>query len=101
MSERGIDFLRTWIERNVTDADRGGSPIRAMTLADHCIADAAALGISENDLEQAWGSVESIIYEAMRSDIETMLEIWKTFARARDKELFGDFTRGESMPDAH
>ena len=90
MSERGIDFLKSRIEKNVTDADRSGSQIRAMALADHCIADAAALGISENDLEQTWGSVESIIYEAMRNDIETMLEIWKAFARARDKKLFGD-----------
>lgn len=101
MSERGIDFLKTWIVRNVTDADRNGPQNRAMALADHCIADAAALGISENDLEQAWGSVESIIYEAMRNDIETVLEIWKAFARARDKKLFGDVTKGETMPDAH
>lgn len=83
MSERGTDYLRTWIERNITDADRRGSPIRAMTLADHCIAEAAKVGISASDLEQNWGSIESVIYEAMQSDVETMRKLWDAFARAR------------------
>lgn len=84
MSERGTDFLRTWIERNLTDEDRHGSPIRAMTLAEHCMAEAAKVGLSAGDLEQTWGTVESIIYEAMQSDVETMRKLWSTFARARD-----------------
>ena len=86
MSERGADFLRTWIEKNITDADRHGSPIRAMTLADHCIAEAAKVGISASDLEQTWGTIESIIYEAMRSDVETMRKLWNAFSRARDTD---------------
>lgn len=84
MSERGTAFLRTWIERSITDADRHGSPIRAMTLADHCIADAAKVDISASDLEQTWGTIESIIYEAMQSDVETMRKLWSAFARSRD-----------------
>lgn len=86
MSERGADFLQVWIERNVTDADRRGSPIRAMALADHCIAEAAKVGISASDLEQTWGTIESIIYEAMLSDVETTRKFWNTFARARDTD---------------
>ena len=89
MSERGTDFLRTWIEQNVTDADRQGSPIRAMTLADNCIAEAAEAGISAGDLEQTWGTIESIIYEAMQSDVETMRKLWSAFARARDPDALG------------
>jgi hypothetical protein len=86
VSELGNDFLRTWIERNVTDADRQGSPIRAMTLADDCIAEAAKAGISASDLEQTWGTIESIIYEAMRTDIETMRKLWVAFARRRETD---------------
>lgn len=86
MSERGTDFLRTWIEKNVTDADRHGPPNRAMALADRCIAEAAKVGISASDLEQTWGTIESIIYEAMRSDVETMRKLWRAFARARDTD---------------
>ena len=86
MSEHGHDFLRTWIERNVTDSDRNGSPIQAMTLAEKCMADAATAGIPAIDLEPTWGSVESIIYEAMRNDIGTMEELWNAFTRARFKD---------------
>jgi hypothetical protein len=57
-----------------------------MTLAEKCIADAAKVGISASDLDPTWGSVESIIYEAMRNDIETMQELWNAFARARAKD---------------
>ena len=76
MSERGTDFLRTWKERKVTNADQNGSPERAMALAYHCIADAAQVGISITDLEPTWGSLESIIYEAMRNDKKTIQELW-------------------------
>ena len=86
MSDRGTDFLRTWIEKNVTDADRNGSPNRAMALADRCIAEAAKVGIPASDLEQTWGTIESIIYEAMRNDVETMRKFWGAFARVRDTD---------------
>ena len=76
MSERGTDFLRTWIERKVTNSDQNGSPERTLVLAYHCIADAAQVGISITDLEPTWGSVESIIYEAMRNDKKTIQELW-------------------------
>ncbi|HUQ35755.1 MAG TPA: hypothetical protein VM144_05200 [Aestuariivirga sp.] len=48
------------------------------------MAEAAKVGLSAGDLEQTWGTVESIIYEAMQSDVETMRKLWSTFARARD-----------------
>ena len=86
MSDRGTDFLKTWIEKNVTDEDRHGSPNRALTLADHCIAEAAKVGISASDLEQTWGTIELIIYEAMQSDVETMRKLWIAFAPSRDRD---------------
>ena len=85
MSKRGTDFLQTWIERNLTDENRNGSPVRAMTLADNCIAEAAKVGISAGDLDSAWGTIESIIYEAMLNDAETVPELSKAGAVARDK----------------
>ena len=86
MSTRGGDFLKTWIERNVTDSDRNGSEMRAMALADSCIAEAAKVGISANDLDPTWGTIESIIFEAMRNDAGTMRKLWDAFARARDPD---------------
>ena len=85
MSGRGIDFLENWLNKNVTDADRHGSRERAKGLAERCVAEAAALEISLEDMEPEWGSVETIIYEAMQNDIDAELEFWRTFAARRDK----------------
>ena len=87
MSGRGIDFLENWVNKNVTDADRKGSRGRAQALAAECIADAAALGITIDDMEPEWGSVETIIYEAMQNDMDTELEFWKAFAVRRQETL--------------
>lgn len=62
MSGRGIDFLENWVQKNVTEADRKGSMERAKELAAICVVDAAALGISIEDMEPEWGRVEDIIF---------------------------------------
>ena len=85
MSGRGIDFLESWLHQNVTDAEKHGSRERAKALADRCIAEAAVIEISLDDLEPEWGSVETIIYEATQNDIDAELEFWKAFAARRDK----------------
>ncbi len=85
MSGRGIDFLENWVQQNVTEADKKGSHERAAELAGRCITDAAANGITVDDMEPEWGSVETIIYEAMQNDIEAELEFWKAVAAARDR----------------
>ena len=85
MSGRGIDFLANWLQRNVTEADKKGSRERAKELADKCIAESAAPGITINDMEPEWGSVETIIYEAMQNDINAELEFWRKVAAMRDR----------------
>jgi uncharacterized membrane-anchored protein len=83
MSGRGIDFLENWVNKNVTVADRKGSQDRATELAAQCYADAAALGITMDDMEPEWGSVEEIIYDAMQDVLSDELEHWKKSAAMR------------------
>ncbi len=85
MSGRGIDFLENWIQQRVTEADRKGSKERAKELADKCITEAAALGITMDDLEPEWGSVEEIIFDAMQDVLGDELEHWKIFAAIRER----------------
>ena len=53
------------MNKNVTNADRPSSRERAKELADRCIAEAAVLEISLDDMEPELGSIEKINYEAM------------------------------------
>ena len=83
MSGCGIDFLENWVNKNVTPVDRKGSQDRATELAAQCYADAAALGITIDDMEPKWGSVEEIIYDAMQDVPGDELVLWKTVAAMR------------------
>ena len=65
MSGRGSNFLETWIDGNVTEADKYGSHGRAKELVAQCVADAKAQGITLEDIAPAFGSLEAIIYETM------------------------------------
>jgi hypothetical protein len=65
MSRKGIDFLENWIDGNVTEADKYGSHERAKELAAQCEADAKAQGITLDDMEPEFGSLETIIYETI------------------------------------
>jgi hypothetical protein len=85
MSGHGIDFLENWIQQNVTEADRKGSRDRAAELAGRCIADAAAIGITIDDMEPEWGRVEDIIYDAMQDTLGDELEFWKAVAAVRER----------------
>ena len=85
MSGRGIDFLENWVNKNVTAIDRKGSKARAKELAGVCIADAAALGITIDDMEPEWGSVEEIIFDAMQDILGDELVFWKTVAAIRKR----------------
>jgi hypothetical protein len=87
MPESGdsIAFLENWLQRNVTEADKKGSRDRAKELADKCIAEAAAPGITIDDMEPEWGSVETIVYDAMQNDMDAELEFWKGVAALRDR----------------
>jgi hypothetical protein len=65
MSVRGVNFLENWIDGNVTEADKYGSRERAKELAAQMEADGKAQGIMFDDMESKFGSLETIIYEAM------------------------------------
>ena len=80
-----IDFLENWVNKNITVADRKGSQDRATELAAQCYADAAALGITMDDMEPEWGSVEEIIFDAMQDVLGDELEHWKIFAAVRER----------------
>ena len=73
------------MNKNVTSADRKGSQDRATELAAQCYADAAALGITIDDMEPEWGSVEEIIYDAMQNVLGDELAFWKAVRALRDR----------------
>ena len=70
----------------MTDADQHGSRERATELAERCVAEAAVLEISMDDMEPEWGPLEHVIYQAMQNDLEAELQIWKAVAAARDRK---------------
>lgn len=65
MSVRGVEFLETWIQQNVTARDVPDDPLRASNLAMRCILDATALGFTLEEIKPEWGSLESHIANAM------------------------------------
>jgi len=85
MSGRGIDFLENSVNKNVTADERKRDRARAKELAAFCYAEAMALGITIEDMEPEWGSVESIIHEAMQDVLGDELEHWKRFAATRER----------------
>ena len=65
MTARGIEFLENWIEKNVTAGGQPDDPLSASVIAMRCIVEAAAEGITLEELKPDSGSVESHIAEAM------------------------------------
>jgi hypothetical protein len=65
MSARGVDFLENWIQKNVTAGAPPDDPLSASILAMRCIAEAAAEGLTLEEIKPDSGSVESHISEAM------------------------------------
>ena len=74
MSTRGRDFLKNWLDKNVSMADRKSNQFRAKELAAHCIADASFLGIALDDIQPEARNVETIIYEVMHMGTDSELE---------------------------
>jgi hypothetical protein len=68
MSGSGKDFLKDWINRNITETDRPGSRELATILAARCRGEAASKGIGLAELEPEFVTVEMAIYEAMQND---------------------------------
>jgi phosphoribosylaminoimidazole-succinocarboxamide synthase len=71
MSKQAIEFLESWIDQHVSYAEKGGDSTRATTLADMCRGAAATLGISFDDIKPEFGTVETIIHEAMHYAVGT------------------------------
>ena len=65
MSVKGVDFLQNWIAKNVTAGAPPDDPLSASVLAMRCIAEAAAEGLTLEEIKPNSGSVESHISEAM------------------------------------
>ena len=65
MSARGANFLENWIQKNVTAGGPPDDPLTASVIAMRCIVEAAAEGITLEELKPDSGSVESHIAEAM------------------------------------
>ncbi|HEX7109558.1 MAG TPA: hypothetical protein VF224_10000 [Aestuariivirga sp.] len=65
MSVKGVDFLQNWIAKNVTAGAPPDDPLSASVLAMRCIAEAAAEGLTLEEIKPDSGSVESHISEAM------------------------------------
>jgi hypothetical protein len=65
MTARGVEFLKSWIARNITATDQPGSRELATILAARCRSEAASLGISQVELEPAFVTVEMAVYEAI------------------------------------
>ena len=65
MSARGANFLENWIAKNVTALNPSDDPLRASELARRCIVEAAAQGITLEEIKPETGSLESHIHEVM------------------------------------
>lgn len=60
MSTRGIDFLHKWISKHA-----GADIISVAELTEQLFADAKAVGISSNEIEEDTGSVYEAILDAI------------------------------------
>ena len=65
MSARGVEFLENWIQKNLPRGGPPDDPLNASVLAMRCIAEAAAEGLTLEEIKPDTGSVESHIAEAM------------------------------------
>jgi hypothetical protein len=65
MTARGVEFLEIWLKKNVTAGAPPEDPLTASALAMRCIAEAAAEGLTLEDIKPDTGSVESHIADAM------------------------------------
>jgi hypothetical protein len=66
MSERALGFVEEWISEHVTAADAAGdSEARAKALANRCLADANARGISASEIGEAIDDLPAFISGAI------------------------------------
>jgi hypothetical protein len=65
MTARGAEFVKKWIAKNVTALGPSDDPMRATNLATRCIVEAAAEGITLEEIQPRTRSLESLIFEAM------------------------------------
>ena len=65
MSSVGTEFLVNWIANNVRAGGQPEDPLLASQLARSCIIDAAAEGITLDELRPDSGSIESHIADAI------------------------------------
>jgi hypothetical protein len=70
MSARGIDFLKNWIDQKVGDPKQHGERLKPGKLAKRLVADAAAKGLTIEDMNLKGYDIEKYIREAIAAPIE-------------------------------
>ena len=65
MTARGTEFVKNWVAKNVTALGPSDDPLRATNLATRCIVEAAAEGITLEEIQLKTRSLESLIFDAM------------------------------------
>jgi hypothetical protein len=65
MTARGVVFLDNWIANNMPALDPSDDPLRAYNLAARCIVEAAAEGITLEEINTATDGLETQILDAM------------------------------------
>jgi len=71
MSNRAVQFVESWIDQHVTYNEKCGDPARAATLADVCREAAATFGVTIEDIKPEFGTLETVILEAMHYAVGT------------------------------
>jgi hypothetical protein len=65
MTVGGVNFLENWIKKNVPTGVLPDDPLSASVLATRCIAEAAAEGLTLEEIQPDTGTLESHIFDAM------------------------------------
>jgi hypothetical protein len=64
MTVRSAEFVKNWVAKNATALGPSDDPMRASNLATRCIAEAAAEGITLEEIQPKTRSLESLIFDA-------------------------------------
>ena len=65
MSQRGIDFIRSWMKKNINALTYPPLDTRAKVFAEQCAADAQKEGVSVGEIEVEIGDLTDFMLKAM------------------------------------
>ena len=81
MTNPAAEFVENWIDQHVTYGEKGGDPTRAAMLANMCRNAAAIFGVSVEDIQPEFGTLEAIILEAMHYAVGTPDDLHALYRR--------------------